>query len=289
MSSQPKSFKWSNTTASNANGRVKSGRVHKRTSSSSSASTVSSSRSRHINKKPMTPQEEIKRLESEIIFTYDTVATITVMFDSLQNAYATCKPEIDRNYSETRLSAMEKELLASYDDLGLQVTHLERQIVKLEKRLIELRQQEAAKNANKKSPPSSPPSSPDITNSQATAPPAYTAVPAMTPPVVAADCPLLKSEDDGYLSSPESSAALDMESFSQPACFFQAPQQPLAYYEQPPMDMQAPYALTDFFLPTQPTACAPLQPELYLQFDFDTNSIYYQETLQYPSWPAMDF
>lgn len=284
MSSQPKSFKWSNTTLSNVNGRVKSGRVHKRTSSSSSASTVSSSRSRHINKKPQTPQEEIKRLESEIVFTYDTVATITVMFDSLRNAYATCKPEIDRNFSETRLSAMEKELLASYDDLGLQVTHLERQIVKLEKRLMELRQQEAAKNAQQKDIPPTP----ETTTNQAAVAPASTTIMATASPVAAVDCPLLKSEDDGYLSSPESSAALDMESFSQPACFFQPPQQPLAY-EQPLMDMQAPYAFNDFFLPPPPTTCAPLQPELYLQFDFDANSIYYQEALQYPSWPAMDF
>ncbi|KAI8138230.1 hypothetical protein BJV82DRAFT_632279 [Fennellomyces sp. T-0311] len=125
-SQQSKTFKW-------APQRVKTGRVHKRTGSASSPRSVSS-------KKPAsTPTNEIARLESEITFTYDAFATVSVMFDSLQHAYASSKAEMDKSRNETRLSEKEKELLAAYDDLGLQVVHLERQVVKLEKRLAELR------------------------------------------------------------------------------------------------------------------------------------------------------
>ena len=87
-------------------------------------------------------RKEIARLENELEFTYDTVATITVHFESLYHAYTSSKSELDRTRSETRLGEMEKELLTAYDDLGLQVTHLERKIAKLEKRLHTLRELE---------------------------------------------------------------------------------------------------------------------------------------------------
>lgn len=89
------------------------------------------------------PREEIERLSSELEFTYDTVATITVHFESLHHAYTCSKPELDKSKSATRLGEMEKELLTAYDDLGLQVTHLERKISKLEKRLAQLRELES--------------------------------------------------------------------------------------------------------------------------------------------------
>lgn len=139
QSTMPSPVKWN----SRLTKTTRSGRVHKRTSSaSSSASSRVSQSSRSCKKQARTPNtraNEIKRLESEISFTYETVATISIMLDSLRNAYATSKPEMDKSWSETRLSDMEKELLAAYDDLALQVLHLERQIVKLEKRLSDLK------------------------------------------------------------------------------------------------------------------------------------------------------
>lgn len=89
------------------------------------------------------PREEIERLQNELEFTYDTVATITVHFESLHHAYTCSKPELDKSKNSTRLGEMEKELLTAYDDLGLQVTHLERKIAKLEKRLVQLRELES--------------------------------------------------------------------------------------------------------------------------------------------------
>ncbi|CAO3655598.1 unnamed protein product [Mucor fragilis] len=86
------------------------------------------------------PHQEIERLQKEIAFTYDTVATITVHFESLHHAYICSKPELEKSKSATRLGEMEKELLTAYDDLGLQVTHLERKIAKLEKRLAHLKE-----------------------------------------------------------------------------------------------------------------------------------------------------
>ncbi|KAF7723457.1 hypothetical protein EC973_002010 [Apophysomyces ossiformis] len=129
--SSKKSFKWTAQRITSP----KSGRVHKRTPSNAS-SKISSPK---VNKVKQMQGSEIERLESELAFTYDSLATITVMFDSLRLAYANCKNEIEKSKSETRLGEMEKELLTAYDDLGLQVTHLEREIIKLEKRLMEIR------------------------------------------------------------------------------------------------------------------------------------------------------
>lgn len=117
-------------------------RVQKRSLGNKQASHAS-------NQKKMTaviqsdPREEIERLQNELEFTYDTVATITVHFESLHHAYTSSKPALDKAKHATRLGEMEKELLTAYDDLGLQVTHLERKIAKLEKRLEQLRQLES--------------------------------------------------------------------------------------------------------------------------------------------------
>ncbi|KAI9496278.1 hypothetical protein BDB00DRAFT_809777 [Zychaea mexicana] len=152
-----KTFKWA------SQQRVKSGRVHKRTGSNASSS--SSRASSTLSKKPASSAtNEIARLESEITFTYDAFATVSVMFDSLQHAYASSKAEMDRARSETRLSEKEKELLAAYDDLGLQVVHLERHVVKLEKRLAELR------SASPAPTPASVPAQPQQPQPQAQAP-----------------------------------------------------------------------------------------------------------------------
>ncbi|KAI8329863.1 hypothetical protein BC941DRAFT_442086 [Chlamydoabsidia padenii] len=84
-----------------------------------------------------TPQME--RLASELAFTNDTLATISVHFNSLLLAYTSSQADLNKHYCATRLGPKEKELLAAYDDLGLQVVHLERKIKVLESRLQELR------------------------------------------------------------------------------------------------------------------------------------------------------
>jgi cell division protein FtsB len=111
--------------------------------------------------KKKTPQTEMDRLASELAFTYDTLATISVHLESLQLAYTSCKADLKKNFCATRLGPKEKELLAAYDDLGLQVVHLERKIKKLETRLQEVRAQEATTTASStvSSLPSSSPAS----------------------------------------------------------------------------------------------------------------------------------
>ncbi|CEG82661.1 hypothetical protein RMATCC62417_16704 [Rhizopus microsporus] len=94
------------------------------------------------NEEPVTikcPQKEIERLQNELEFTYDAVATITVNFQSLLHAYKCSEPQLEKTKSATRLCEMEKELLTAYDDLTLQVSHLERKIAKLEKRITTLK------------------------------------------------------------------------------------------------------------------------------------------------------
>lgn len=65
-----------------------------------------------------------------------------IMFDSLRHAYTTHKAEMDRSSTTARMGEMERELLVAYDDLGLQVSHLEKRISKLEKELQELKDKE---------------------------------------------------------------------------------------------------------------------------------------------------
>ncbi|KAI9359743.1 hypothetical protein BD770DRAFT_385420 [Pilaira anomala] len=145
-----KPLKWTTQRANNnTNFKSSSHRVHKR------STTSTRNNNNNNNSNPNTaaaaimtaeiktdPREEIERLQNELEFTYDTVATITVHFESLHHAYMCSKPELDKSKNSTRLGEMEKELLTAYDDLGLQVTHLERKIAKLEKRLVQLRQLE---------------------------------------------------------------------------------------------------------------------------------------------------
>lgn len=116
-------------------------RVYKRTPPTTRTATVSADAiaAMTAGSETLSSNQQIECLERELAFTYDTFATITVHFESLYHTYASCKPELDKSKSATRLGEMEKELLIAYDDLGLQVTHLERKIVKLEKCLKELR------------------------------------------------------------------------------------------------------------------------------------------------------
>ncbi|KAH8554119.1 hypothetical protein BGW37DRAFT_483542 [Umbelopsis sp. PMI_123] len=85
---------------------------------------------------------DIKRLEKELAFSCDTLATIVVMIESLQRAYDGRRP--DQTQGRTRLTAAERELLAEYDDLELQMSHLEKKIVHMEAQLTELKSNQPA-------------------------------------------------------------------------------------------------------------------------------------------------
>ncbi|KAI8330742.1 hypothetical protein BC941DRAFT_440060 [Chlamydoabsidia padenii] len=127
LTTQPKTLKWA--LPKNRTG----GRVQKQTRGAKSCKSTPTQQPKKA------PQTEMDRLASELAFTYDALATISVHFDSLQLAYTSCQADLKKNYCATRLGPKEKELLAAYDDLGLQVVHLERKIKKLETRLQELR------------------------------------------------------------------------------------------------------------------------------------------------------
>ncbi|ORZ10203.1 hypothetical protein BCR42DRAFT_422963 [Absidia repens] len=75
-------------------------------------------------------RKQLITLENEMDFTQDAWATLNVMFESVRLAYLNCAPQLSPH--PTRLDAMEKELLSAYDDLELQVIHLDRHIQKLE-------------------------------------------------------------------------------------------------------------------------------------------------------------
>ncbi|CAO3589129.1 unnamed protein product [Absidia cylindrospora] len=75
-------------------------------------------------------RKQLITLENEMDFTQDAWATLNVMFESVRLAYLNCAPQLAPH--PTRLDAMEKELLSAYDDLELQVIHLDRHIQKLE-------------------------------------------------------------------------------------------------------------------------------------------------------------
>lgn len=123
---------------------TKSARIQKRSKKSNNSSRMSGAQKLTANsqKKKLTPGEEIDKLKNELDFTYDSLDTITVYFKSLHHAYDCSKPELEKQKTATRLCEMEKELLTAYDDLGLQVTHLERKIKKYETRIIELKKQQ---------------------------------------------------------------------------------------------------------------------------------------------------
>ncbi|GAB5590413.1 hypothetical protein Unana1_05313 [Umbelopsis nana] len=83
-------------------------------------------------------EQEIRRLEKELTFSCDTLATIVVMIESLQRAYDSRRPD-QPILGKTRLDAAERELLAEYDDLDLQMSHLEKKIALMETELADLK------------------------------------------------------------------------------------------------------------------------------------------------------
>ncbi|KAI7876002.1 hypothetical protein K492DRAFT_172905 [Lichtheimia hyalospora FSU 10163] len=171
-----KRFKWAKTFTPATSGRIqkkRKPRIKKSTSTISQhkhshsemqftaapVSTPSSTPYTSTVLSPSTPDPSdmnIEQLEKELEYSLDTLATISVMYNSLLHAYHASKPELDRDHSATRLGEKEKELLTAYDDLGHQVTHLERYIIQLEKRLCDLRGDGYHSNMWTLSPSSSP-------------------------------------------------------------------------------------------------------------------------------------
>lgn len=78
-------------------------------------------------------------LISKLDYSYDSLATINVIFDSLCFTYNNSKDDIEQRKNHTRLGEMEKELLAAYDDLCLQVNHLEKDVNKIEEAFDKLK------------------------------------------------------------------------------------------------------------------------------------------------------
>lgn len=87
----------------------------------------------------MEEMDMFDELMAELDYSYDTLATINVIFDSLRFTYVTSKNDIDQYKNNTMLGDMEKELLIAYDDLTLQINHLEKNICKIEKKMIKLK------------------------------------------------------------------------------------------------------------------------------------------------------
>lgn len=81
-------------------------------------------------------------LVSELDYSYDSLATITVIYNSLKLTYTTNKDNIEQFRNNTRLNDMEKELLAAYDDLSLQINHLKKDITKIEEKILKLKDED---------------------------------------------------------------------------------------------------------------------------------------------------
>lgn len=91
--------------------------------------------SRRIKIKP----NDFEDLMSQLDYSYDALATINVIFDSLRHTYTNCKSKIEQQMTNVRLCDMEKELLIAYDDLNLQIINLEKNILLMEEKMIQLK------------------------------------------------------------------------------------------------------------------------------------------------------
>ncbi|KAI9343681.1 hypothetical protein BD770DRAFT_398027 [Pilaira anomala] len=81
-------------------------------------------------------------LVSELDYSYDSLATITVILNSLRLTYTTNKDSIEQFRNNARLNDMEKELLTAYDDLSLQINHLKKDITKIEEKILKLKDED---------------------------------------------------------------------------------------------------------------------------------------------------
>lgn len=145
--SQSKTLKWAIQKSPRNN--KNSGKIQKPSSNKLHSDKLSHQIKKKLATTPSNNKSEMDILSSELTFTYDTLATLMVHYDSLKLAYTSSIPELKETYSATRLSPKERELLAAYDELHLQVDHFDKKIKKLESRINELRN-------NQSSPSSSP-------------------------------------------------------------------------------------------------------------------------------------
>ncbi|KAL9560495.1 hypothetical protein PS6_000097 [Mucor atramentarius] len=93
----------------------------------------------HTSANDNTAESQFNGLITELEFSYDCLATINVVYTSLRHAYSDSRWSIEQQGNVTRLCDMEKELLIAYDDLSLQISQLEKSIVKMEQKLIRLK------------------------------------------------------------------------------------------------------------------------------------------------------
>ncbi|CAO3675067.1 unnamed protein product [Rhizopus stolonifer] len=88
-----------------------------------------------------TPAEEIRKLQDELGFTYDSLTTIRVIYEGLYHAYQSSASELEKDKATTHLSDKEKELLTGYVELNLKASHLQRQLAKMESRMTILKEE----------------------------------------------------------------------------------------------------------------------------------------------------
>jgi hypothetical protein len=98
---------------------------------------------RRIKRKP----NEFEDLMSQLDYSYDALATINVIFDSLRHTYTNCKSKIEQQMTDARLCDMEKELLIAYDDLNLQIMNLEKDISLMEEKMIQLKSNDSSNSS----------------------------------------------------------------------------------------------------------------------------------------------
>jgi predicted nuclease with TOPRIM domain len=111
------------------------------------ASMVSQS-CRIIKRKP----NGFEDLMSQLDYSYDALATINVIFDSLRHTYTNCKSKIEQQMTDARLCDMEKELLIAYDDLNSQIVNLEKDISLMEEKMIQLKSNDSTVSSNSSTP-----------------------------------------------------------------------------------------------------------------------------------------
>ncbi|KAI8092171.1 uncharacterized protein B0P05DRAFT_525094 [Gilbertella persicaria] len=93
---------------------------------------------RKPTKKPKKPIN-YHDLQSDLDYAYDSLASIQVIYHSLKHTYLGCQTKIEQHRNMTRLCDMEKELLIAYDDISLQVTHLKKDLTRIEREMNQLK------------------------------------------------------------------------------------------------------------------------------------------------------
>ncbi|CAO3697109.1 unnamed protein product [Rhizopus stolonifer] len=136
MNTTQKTIKWASQSTRKTKGRIEKPKPQK-----STRKTVLA-RAANEQIEECSRKEEIKKLEKELEFAHDSMATVIVNLESIHHAYKSSESELEERRSATRLCEKEKELLTAYGEVKLQANHLERTIAKLEKQISSLKDQE---------------------------------------------------------------------------------------------------------------------------------------------------